>query len=216
MWKRQIVSGVLLQSSTITDGQIKTKAGPPLALRCVLYEYAVGTHLGNSLFVVHEQQPRSTSTPPPLPRVTAACSCCKIVQPSELNYRPHWAETAMHVPLHAACMGMRKGVSGYLLQLLLKDLYSYLWCSGISLSPFLVIIHSRQGMKWHFLSCIHVKEVWGLRMCDLSAHKEIADIEEIQEIPSYLLLWFWIHKIQSDNTGNPISVLVILALSDGF
>ena len=63
MWKRQIVSGVLLQARTITDGQIQTKAGPPLALQRALYEYTVGTHLRNSQFVVYEQQPCGTSTP---------------------------------------------------------------------------------------------------------------------------------------------------------
>lgn len=159
-------------------------------LSCVLYMntlWAPILAILNSLYM--NSSPAVQAPLPPLPRVTAACSCCKIVQPSELNYMLHWAETAMHVPLHVACVGMREGVSAYLLQLLLvKDLYSYLWCSGISLSPFLVIMHSRQGMKWHFLSCIHVREVCSLRMCYLSAHKEIADTGQIQEIPSYLLL----------------------------
>lgn len=63
MWKQQIGSGVLLRASTITDGQIQTKAGSRLALQRALYKYAVGTHLGDSQFVVHEQQPCGTSTP---------------------------------------------------------------------------------------------------------------------------------------------------------
>lgn len=63
MWKQQIVSGLLLQASTTTDGQIQTKAGPPLALPCALYEYAVGVQLGNYQVVVYERQRCSTSTP---------------------------------------------------------------------------------------------------------------------------------------------------------
>lgn len=88
---------------------------------------------------------------PPLPRVTAACGSCKTVRPSELNYMLHWADWDSN--RHPTTYSLRgEGVIAYLIKLLLfKDLYSYLWCSGISLSPLSVIIQSRQGMKWHFL-----------------------------------------------------------------
>lgn len=63
MWKQLIVSGVLLQARTLTDGQIQTKADPPLALQCASYKYTVGTHPGSSHCVVYQQQCCSASAP---------------------------------------------------------------------------------------------------------------------------------------------------------